>query len=410
MSKRTLSWAAILTAGAAAVVALLLALPPTNGQEAGSGTAEALLRRTAAHYGGVQTQQNAVSIDQDVIQGGVTETRTRTVEFSLQRPNKLHFRADTGDSAVTMVSDGKNLTTFVGRTNKYMVEEAPDDLAELAENRVLLMATLGMGGTLLGPFGADPYEAMGRNAVKMSVVQPPEGARQDAHVLRIETDEGHVDLYVGKEEPLILEVRKDLWKFIEEIKKQNPAVGDLKVVYYVRFKEAASQVEIAPETFAFRAPDKALKALDIEYLFSMEDAPIGDFKLPGLKEDTTFHLADYRGKVIVMTFFARRCPPCRMELPELQELYENYKDKDFAMVAVNVGESREEANGLVQELGLTMPVAMDEQSRVFRGYGFSALPSLMVVGKDGIVSKVHVGYRRGLERVLAREVDKLLAE
>lgn len=116
-----------------------------------------------------------------------------------------------------------------------------------------------------------------------------------------------------------------------------------------------------------------------------------DFQLKDL-EGNTVKLSDYRGRVVVINFWQTTCGWCRKELPVLNQLYKTYKDGDLVVLAVNVGESREEVSEVVQKEGFLFPVVLDGNMEVAKRYLISGLPTSFIITRSGVISATHIGY------------------
>ena len=96
-------------------------------------------------------------------------------------------------------------------------------------------------------------------------------------------------------------------------------------------------------------------------------------------------LKDYQGQIILVNNWATWCPPCKAEMPALEEFYTRHKDQGFVLVAVEAGEPTEEVAQFVKDYGLTFPVWLDPQNksiRVFKNYN---LPNSYVIDREGVV-------------------------
>ena len=118
--------------------------------------------------------------------------------------------------------------------------------------------------------------------------------------------------------------------------------------------------------------------------------PALDFELVD-QYGNTHTLADYKGKVIFMNFWATWCGPCKAELPDIQVLYEKYKDSDnvavIGVAAPDYGQegSEEEIKAFLEENEITYPVLMDRNQSLFYGYGVNAYPTTFMIDEDGNV-------------------------
>ena len=121
--------------------------------------------------------------------------------------------------------------------------------------------------------------------------------------------------------------------------------------------------------------------------------PAPDFTLEDLQGQPR-SLSDFQGKVVLINFWTTWCPPCRMEMPALQQAYEDLRDQGFVVLGVNwtAVDDPEEVGPYVQELGLTFPILLDIDSEVSeRRYRVIGLPTSVFVGRDGTVREVYIG-------------------
>lgn len=104
-------------------------------------------------------------------------------------------------------------------------------------------------------------------------------------------------------------------------------------------------------------------------------------------------LSDLRGKVVIVNLWASWCPPCRAEMPALQEVYEANRDRGLEILAVNTTyqDSEAAAARFVQEYGLTFPVPLDQTGEVSRSYLLRALPTSFFIDRDGVIRSVVIG-------------------
>lgn len=131
---------------------------------------------------------------------------------------------------------------------------------------------------------------------------------------------------------------------------------------------AHSQRPPSPQV-GFAAPDFSLETLDGE----------------------TMSLSDLRGQAVLVNFWATWCPPCRQEMPAIQQLYEQYRDQDFTVLAVDLQESEAQVVAFTGQMGLTFPILIDPGGQVFSQYGVRALPSTFFVDPNGVIQEIALG-------------------
>jgi peroxiredoxin len=118
--------------------------------------------------------------------------------------------------------------------------------------------------------------------------------------------------------------------------------------------------------------------------------PAPDFTLIDL-DGNAVRLVDYRGKVVFLNFWATWCPPCRIEMPAMEELYQEYKDKDVVIIGVDLGESRSSVQSFVEENDYSWTFVIDSTGEVARDYMVTLIPSSFFVDGDGIIRALQVG-------------------
>ena len=134
-----------------------------------------------------------------------------------------------------------------------------------------------------------------------------------------------------------------------------------------------------------------------------------DFTLRTL-DGPNLRLQEQRGRVVLVNFWASWCGPCRQEMPQLSKLYEKYRTSGFVLLGVNVDDDTRNAVDLAAKLGLKFPVSFDSDKKVSRLYDLSAMPSTVLIDRDGRVRYVHRGYKDGYEDTYDQQIRRLLKE
>ncbi|HEY3674664.1 MAG TPA: TlpA disulfide reductase family protein [Candidatus Tumulicola sp.] len=96
-------------------------------------------------------------------------------------------------------------------------------------------------------------------------------------------------------------------------------------------------------------------------------------------------LTQYRGRVVVLNLWASWCPPCRAEMPELQQFFVQNAARGVVVIGVNEGESAGRASEFARSLGITFPIWIDDEQRYGRVYAALGLPTTVVIDRAGIV-------------------------
>jgi len=131
-----------------------------------------------------------------------------------------------------------------------------------------------------------------------------------------------------------------------------------------------------------------------------------------LKSNTgeNLKLSEFRGEVVLINFWASWCGPCRQEMPVLDELHRQYKALGFTVLGVNVEEDSSAARKLLEEVQISFPVLFDNNSVVSKQYDVIAMPSTVLVDRNGNMRFIHKGYKPGLEDQYLQQIRDLIRE
>jgi peroxiredoxin len=134
-----------------------------------------------------------------------------------------------------------------------------------------------------------------------------------------------------------------------------------------------------------------------------------DFTLRSL-EGRNLRLAEQRGQVVLVNFWATWCGPCKQEMPHLNRLYDKYRSSGFVLLGVNVDEDARQASGTAAKFGLHFPVLFDADKAVVKLYDLNSMPATVLIDRDGKVRYLHRGYREGLEASYEQQIRELVKE
>ena len=370
--------------------------------------AEQILRRTANAYKAIRTYQDETSVTIRGVVRGREETVHIGYRVTFERPNKVGLVRTGG--VMLVICDGEKLYTYLAPIGKYDVEEAPEGIEGIIEANPF---GLGWEGTaplkVLSLFGDAPYKTMMEDVERVDLVGDEAVLGVTTHHLVLHREGSNVDLWVNSEDYLIRKITVDVSEMAT-----MPGVG--RMVIEELHDKVIAGAEIPKDTFVFKPPEGAEQTDDLlAELYGGRQQPsplVGkkapDFTLNGLEK--SIRLTDFAGKVVMLEFWTTDCPACRMEMPALQKMYEEYREQDFVLIGVN---DREDSRTVADFMGrhkFTFPVALDTSGRVGQLYRVDGHPTLVVIDKNGMVRNVHVGYAPGLERSFKKELSRLLSE
>lgn len=137
--------------------------------------------------------------------------------------------------------------------------------------------------------------------------------------------------------------------------------------------------------------------------------PAPDFTLPSSTGENV-RLAEQRGQVVMLNFWASWCGPCRKEMPLLDEMSKRYGAAGFVLYGVNVEEDNTDAKKLIKQLGVTFPILYDAESKASSLYNVDAMPTTVLIDKKGEIRFVNRGYKDGDENKYRDQIRELIKE
>jgi len=143
-------------------------------------------------------------------------------------------------------------------------------------------------------------------------------------------------------------------------------------------------------------------------LNSGEPAP--ELQLPVLGSDQQRSLADYRGKVVYLDFWASWCGPCRKSMPFMEILHQELQPQGLEIVAVNLDDEQAPALDFIKRYGVTYTNLFDGSSSSMDTFGVIGMPTALLIDRDGVVNWVHVGFSSEDEAEIRQRIEALLFE
>ncbi|GEK30713.1 MAG: thiol-disulfide oxidoreductase ResA [Kurthia sp.] len=128
---------------------------------------------------------------------------------------------------------------------------------------------------------------------------------------------------------------------------------------------------------ATKDPNKVIKAGDSAPNFVLTD-------LDGKKHQ----LSDYKGQGVLLNFWGTWCPPCKEEMPALNNAYAKYKDQNVQVISINIAQSNFEVQNFVDEYKLNFPMTIDRSKSVMRAYNVDQLPATFLINKEGKITEI----------------------
>ena len=229
--------------------------------------------------------------------------------------------------------------------------------------------------------------------------------------LRVKNAAGEFTYLIDPESHLLRRAMIDQTEFLRHIGQPDVKAATITVDY----TSTKPNADVANDQFAWVPPPGAR---ELTAAMAKDDGdgaamalvgkPAPDFKLKDLnKADVT--MSEQKGSVVIVDFWATWCGPCVQSLPHLNQLYQDKKAAGLKVFAVSVDEDKEKVPPFVADKKLTFTVLLDnDEQKVAEKYGVQGIPQTVIIGKDGLVKKVFVGFGPGTEDEMRKVVEKAM--
>jgi peroxiredoxin len=341
------------------------------------------------------------------IEGESDESHSTTFTGSYLAPNKFRHEAK-GD--VLIGATGAKMYTFRADKNAYTQADQPKDRVSSNDWPKDIAGVLGsQNPTLLLALSKSASTELLDEVTTADKSDDTKVGDISCPTLKLQMNDGSSMLAAFDPQTHLLKQTKT--DVTNPLKKRRSDMTSAVVT--TDYSQVKTDADVKEGSFAWVPPvgaadaDTAAAPLPAEGVAaaSLEGKAAPAFKLPGM-DGKPVSLADLKGKVIVLDFWATWCGPCKMSLPHLDKLYQSEKGNDVHVLAVNVQEDAKDVQQFVTQTKLAVPVILDRDGKVGEAYGVEGIPQTVVIGKDGKVKKVFVGFSPQLPEQLAKVVEE----
>jgi thiol-disulfide isomerase/thioredoxin len=309
--------------------------------------------------------------------------------YAARLPSRLHNRMDAPGMSSTVVADGESLMAWLPELNQYFVQrapqvgpgESPEGQLGAAIYPLQTLATLAQGLESVEDAGADTVRT-GSGPVRcrrLSLTYPRDTTGGPIFRPRM--------LWVDESRRLVL--RDSI-----TIDFDTPQAGHVQRTQDMRFVRLDPGRGGPDSFYVFAAPAGAHRVERFGAAEPPKSKLVGkaahDFTLPALAGPEV-SLANLKGHVVVLDFWATWCGPCRRWMPIVAKMEQEMKGRDVRFFAVNVAESPEQVRKYLRLAGTTPTVLLDRDGKTSEAYGAASIPLTVVIGKDGVVAQVLIG-------------------
>ena len=376
------------------------------------------LQRMADFYRGMKSLRLELEVQLHMQSEGLKQELTSSWTIALARPNRLAITHKAGQGGFHFICDGSNTFVFIPQAKRYLQQPAPASLDQYFESPTevgnLLQHGIPFFSTLMAP---QPYRLLlaDVDSVKYLGTEMWQGA--ECHRVRGVQKQFDWDMWLetGKQ-PLVRKVIMDMSKGMQAAAAAAPQMTNAQWQMEILFNQYEMNPAVADAAFQFTPPATAKKVDSFRPQQQEDDGPSPLLGKPApaldldLLDGGKLTLAKHQGKdVVVLDFWATWCGPCRRSLPLLAGVAAQYQGKGVVVYAVNQRESAETAKNFMAKEKLLLTVALDSEGAAGNSYGVEGIPQTVVIGKDGSVQAVHVGFSPDLKETLGKQLDDLLA-
>jgi peroxiredoxin len=341
------------------------------------------------------------------IEGESDESHSTAFTGSYLAPNK--FRHEARDD-VLMGATGTKMYTFRADKNAYTQADEPKDRASSSDWPKDIAGVLGsQNPTLMLALCKSAAAELLDEVATADKADDTQVGDVACPTLKLKLNDGSTMLAAFDPQTHLLKQTKT--DVTEPLRKRRADL--VSAVVTTDYSQVKVDGDVKEGLFAWTPPvgaadaDAAAAPLAAEGVAaaSLEGKAAPAFKLPGL-EGKTVSVADLKGKVVIIDFWATWCGPCKLSLPHLDKLYQAEKGNDLKVFAIDEQEDPKDVAAFVTQTKLGVPVLLDRDGKVGEAYGVEGIPQTVVIGKDGKVKKVFVGFSETLPEMLAKQVEE----
>ena len=386
---------------------LLLAALPVRGTDEVARSGEDLLRRTEATYSSLTSFHFAAEEVTETLSGDAERRTSARYVTALETGGRSRVEIRGPSRNRLAVFDGENSWVYLPSVNQYTRTrwDPKDNFRSKAR---------AFDDDFVKQVERYPrrYEALSRNLVGATILRR-ESLDGDVRARAYAVVEASYKLPAGA--PLGQSTRtfwidQKSFLIVREVSRATAEPPGLEhpveIVQTVSFAAARANEESPDSLFVFVPPEDAeqVPTFDRQARRSARflGQPAHDFSLQDLK-GRTFRLRDLRGKIVLLDFWASWCGPCRIDLPHVEALHDEYTREELVVLGVN-GESETVAHPFMEQQGYSFPSLVDQGHEVSRLYGAALLPTIVIVDQEGRIAAYLGGLQSesDLRRALAK--------
>ncbi len=352
--------------------------------------AQAELDALTKAYGELKSLELTGSMNFDADIDGEAQKKSSPFKGSFAAPNQ--FKHEMKEDLV-VGSTGEKQYLFVPKRKLYITAKAAQTRADFSKSPSRASAAIGQQNPgLLFALSENAATALLTDATDVSKLPDEKIGQQSFTALNVKKPRNEQVVLIDSSTHLVRQIRVDIAKTLAADGAPNVKSATLTFDYGT----VTPNADVKPEQFAWTPPEGALDAAKMKdpgdsAVQAMVGKPAPDFTLKGM-DDKDVSLKDLKGSVVVIDFWATWCPPCRKGLPHLDKLYQDNKEAGLKVFALNQREEKDKVSEFITKTKLAIPVLLDSEGETGEAYKVNGIPQTVLIGKDGLVKKVIVGF------------------
>jgi peroxiredoxin len=361
-------------------------------------------------YSNLKSLTLSGTVSENFNAGGIERHNSLAFDSAYQAPNKFHQQIK--DDAL-VGSTGSKWYVYHAVKNAYATQDLGGDKLKSSEIPADLASAIQLQNPSLWLAVAENgYDDLAKGATSIAL-GPDEKIDDHAYTtLLVKSDEVALTLLLDKDSHLVRQAREDFSGLLTRNGQTNVSSALLTIDY----AKTAHDQQIDEAQFAWAPPADAQDVTQQlaantgqdQEASKLEGMAAPDFTLKDI-DGNDVKLSSLKGSVVVLDFWATWCGPCVAALPHLQKIYDEQSPKGLKVYTIDLQETKDQVVQFRQSKKLTMPTLLDSEGKVAETYGVEGIPCTIVVGKDGKVAKVFVGYGPDSEEKLSNAIQAAMA-
>lgn len=390
-----------------------------------------IIKQSIAKYKSLQGYQDSTIVEMHMKMPGMDNKFNVPFLFAFDRPNRIRIETKFMPMAdMTIISDGDTLVNYMARWNQYTKDNAPETFSQIESNKANQFAGY-FQNIMLSPvperellehvtelveLGQEEIDGMLVTVIELT--QPIGSLSSTKPPFKVDLDKPiKIKIWIGNQDYLVRKIAYtlNLKELAQEMPEERRRFMPTEMSMIERHKSIRLNPTFTKDFFVFVPPEdaKLVDQFGPPTKREMDKAelvgkPASEFVLKDL-DNSEVSLAEFKGKVLIVDFWATWCKPCIEQMPTYVSLQSQYQSQGFTIIGISTDETADVVRKFAAKHRLNFPLLMADE-KVKRDYGgISVIPTIFVIDKNGMVRYVYKGSPPD-KLVFQKHVEELLAE